>query len=161
MSIKDPTNANVTNTISNLTLDFRDVRHDAHLLNASSLPHVLNEAVKAVAVDVGEVLHGSAGGDGRAWYDAYRCALHRYMQPAPHEFTRHSIACVIAVSTTEPDDCLRTLAQLNQTQNAIQHGSTTAASDQSPHTCPPRWFSANTLKYYVLVHDVAAGNDQM
>lgn len=50
MPLKDVTNPTTTTIVSNLTLDFRDLQHDAHLVQAA-LNHALSSAVKHVPVD--------------------------------------------------------------------------------------------------------------
>ncbi len=55
---------------------------------------------------------------------------------------------VASSSEAEP---VEQFSKLSQEQHRIQHN-----SDYSY----PKWFIPNTLKYYVLLHDVSAGDEQ-
>lgn len=55
---------------------------------------------------------------------------------------------VASSSETEP---MEQFAKLSHEQHRIQHGNEYSY---------PKWFIPNTLKYYVLLHDVSAGDEQ-
>ncbi|KAK7889001.1 hypothetical protein WMY93_024561 [Mugilogobius chulae] len=70
------------------------------------------------------------------WFEAYREAFLQTMPSSDHEFLNHYLA-----SVPQP---------LSQEQHQVQH---------SGEYSSPKWFIPNTLKYYVLVHDVSQGDD--
>lgn len=57
---------------------------------------------------------------------------------------------MLVVSSSEPDPVEQFL-KLSQEQHRIQHSSEYSY---------PKWFIPNTLKYYVLLHDVSTGEEQ-
>lgn len=57
---------------------------------------------------------------------------------------------MLVVSSSEPEPVEQFL-KLSQEQHRIQHSS---------EYLYPKWFIPNTLKYYVLLHDVSAGEEQ-
>uniref|UniRef100_UPI00398E8401 trafficking protein particle complex subunit 8 isoform X4 n=1 Tax=Pristiophorus japonicus TaxID=55135 RepID=UPI00398E8401 len=84
------------------------------------------------------------------WFEAYRECFFQSMPPSDHEFLHHYLACMLVVSSRDPDPVEQFL-KLSQEQHRIQH-----SSDYSY----PKWFIPNTLKYYVLLHDVSEGEEQ-
>ncbi|XP_042232153.1 trafficking protein particle complex subunit 8-like isoform X3 [Homarus americanus] len=82
------------------------------------------------------------------WFEAWRDTFLHVQYPSDHEFTKHYIACIVAVASTSenPMDQLNRLSQ-------YQH--------QQLHQTParfPKWFSPNILKFYLLIHDITAGD---
>lgn len=82
------------------------------------------------------------------WFEAWRDTFLHVQYPSDHEFTKHYIACIVVVASTSenPMDQLNRLSQ-------YQH--------QQLHQTParfPKWFSPNILKFYLLIHDVTAGD---
>jgi len=57
---------------------------------------------------------------------------------------------MLVVSSSEPEPVEQFL-KLSQEQHRIQH---------SRAYSYPKWFIPNTLKYYVLLHDVSSGEEQ-
>lgn len=57
---------------------------------------------------------------------------------------------MLVVSSSEPEPVEQFL-KLSQEQHRIQHSS---------EYMYPKWFIPNTLKYYVLLHDVSTGEEQ-
>lgn len=57
---------------------------------------------------------------------------------------------MLVVSSSEPEPVEQFL-KLSQEQHRIQHSSEYSY---------PKWFIPNTLKYYVLLHDVSSGEEQ-
>lgn len=57
---------------------------------------------------------------------------------------------MLVVSSSEPEPVEQFL-KLSQEQHRIQHSS---------EYLYPKWFIPNTLKYYVLLHDVSTGEEQ-
>uniref|UniRef100_A0A8C5TAN6 Trafficking protein particle complex 8 n=1 Tax=Malurus cyaneus samueli TaxID=2593467 RepID=A0A8C5TAN6_9PASS len=85
-----------------------------------------------------------------AWFESYRECFLQSMPASDHEFLNHYVACMLVVSSSEPDPVEQFL-KLSQEQHRIQHSSEYSY---------PKWFIPNTLKYYVLLHDVSAGEEQ-
>lgn len=85
-----------------------------------------------------------------AWFDVYRDLSIRYGKLQEHEFLNHHIACMLVVSSLHPSP-LDEFVKLSQQQNLIQHNS----KDQCSSV---RWMTPNTLKCYILLHDVHQGN---
>uniref|UniRef100_A0A3P9HJ53 Trafficking protein particle complex 8 n=1 Tax=Oryzias latipes TaxID=8090 RepID=A0A3P9HJ53_ORYLA len=84
------------------------------------------------------------------WFEAYRENFLQSMPASEHEFLNHYLACLLVVSSTEAVPVEQFL-KLSQEQHRIQH------SGEYTH---PRWFIPNTLKYYVLLHDLSEGDEQ-
>ncbi|XP_031431148.1 trafficking protein particle complex subunit 8 isoform X2 [Clupea harengus] len=84
------------------------------------------------------------------WFEAYREIFLQSMPASEHEFLNHYLACMLVVSSTEGVP-LDQFLKLSQEQHKIQH------SGDYTH---PRWFIPNTLKYYVLLHDMSDGDEQ-
>ncbi|XP_053322339.1 trafficking protein particle complex subunit 8 isoform X2 [Spea bombifrons] len=85
-----------------------------------------------------------------AWFESYRETFFQCMPASDHEFLNHYLACMLVVSSHEPEPVEQFL-KLSQEQHRIQH-----SNDYSY----PKWFTPNTLKYYVLLHDVSGGDEQ-
>ncbi|CAN9500793.1 unnamed protein product [Ophioblennius macclurei] len=84
------------------------------------------------------------------WFEAYR---ENFLQSTPvsdHEFLNHHLACLLVASSSEavPVDQFQ---KLSQEQHRMQH---------SGEFTIPKWFIPNTLKYYVLLHDMSDGDEQ-
>ncbi|XP_039189439.1 trafficking protein particle complex subunit 8 isoform X2 [Crotalus tigris] len=84
------------------------------------------------------------------WFEAYRESFLQSMPASDHEFLNHYVACMLVVSSSEPEPVEQFL-KLSQEQHRIQH---------SNEYSYPKWFIPNTLKYYVLLHDVSIGEEQ-
>ncbi|NP_001085189.1 uncharacterized protein LOC432274 [Xenopus laevis] len=85
-----------------------------------------------------------------AWFESYRETFFQCMPASDHEFLNHYLACMLIVSSHEPEP-LEQFLKLSQEQHRIQH-----STDYSY----PKWFTPNTLKYYVLMHDVSTVDEQ-
>uniref|UniRef100_A0A672TA36 Trafficking protein particle complex subunit 8 n=1 Tax=Sinocyclocheilus grahami TaxID=75366 RepID=A0A672TA36_SINGR len=84
------------------------------------------------------------------WFETYRENFLQSMPASEHEFLNHYLACMLVVSSCEAVPTERFL-KLSQEQHRIQH------SGEYTH---PKWFIPNTLKYYVLLHDISEGDEQ-
>ncbi|XP_054646077.1 trafficking protein particle complex subunit 8 isoform X2 [Dunckerocampus dactyliophorus] len=84
------------------------------------------------------------------WFEAYRENFLQSMPASDHEFLNHYLACLLVVSSNEAVPVEQFL-KLSQEQHRIQH---------SGEYTKPKWFIPNTLKYYVLLHDVSEGDGQ-
>ncbi|XP_060722601.1 trafficking protein particle complex subunit 8 isoform X3 [Tachysurus vachellii] len=84
------------------------------------------------------------------WFEAYRESFLQSMPPSDHEFLNHYVACMLVVSSQEsvPTEQFQ---KLSQEQHRIQH---------SGDYTYPKWFIPNTLKYYVLLHDISDGDEK-
>ncbi|XP_062858255.1 trafficking protein particle complex subunit 8 isoform X2 [Trichomycterus rosablanca] len=84
------------------------------------------------------------------WFEAYRESFLQSMPALDHEFLNHYLACMLVVSSREaaPTD---QFAKLSQEQHRIQHNG---------EYNYPKWFIPNTLKYYVLLHDISEGDEK-
>ena len=58
---------------------------------------------------------------------------------------------MIVVSTRNPDP-MGAFVSINAKQTALQQSTT----NESPYV---KWFSSNTFKYYVLLHDASEGHE--
>lgn len=84
------------------------------------------------------------------WFEAYRENFLQSMPASDHEFLNHYLACLLVVSSTETVPVEQFL-KLSNEQHRIQH---------SGEYTNPKWFIPNTLKYYVLLHDMNEGDEQ-
>ncbi|XP_021120775.1 trafficking protein particle complex subunit 8 isoform X5 [Heterocephalus glaber] len=84
------------------------------------------------------------------WFESYRETFLQSMPASDHEFLNHYLACMLVASSSEAEP-MEQFSRLSQEQHRIQHN-----NDYSY----PKWFIPNTLKYYVLLHDVSAGDEQ-
>ncbi|XP_030627533.1 trafficking protein particle complex subunit 8 isoform X2 [Chanos chanos] len=84
------------------------------------------------------------------WFEAYRESFLQSMPASDHEFLNHYLACMLVVSSREAVP-VEQFSRLSQEQHRIQHS--------GEHTWP-KWFIPNTLKYYVLLHDISEGDEQ-
>ncbi|KAI5279130.1 Trafficking Protein Particle Complex Subunit 8 [Manis pentadactyla] len=84
------------------------------------------------------------------WFESYRETFLQSMPASDHEFLNHYLACMLVASSCEAEP-VEQFSKLSQEQHRIQHN-----SDYSY----PKWFIPNTLKYYVLLHDLSAGDEQ-
>uniref|UniRef100_G1LTS3 Trafficking protein particle complex subunit 8 n=1 Tax=Ailuropoda melanoleuca TaxID=9646 RepID=G1LTS3_AILME len=84
------------------------------------------------------------------WFESYRETFLQSMPASDHEFLNHYLACMLVASSSEAEP-VEQFSKLSQEQHRIQHNSDCSY---------PKWFIPNTLKYYVLLHDVSAGDEQ-
>uniref|UniRef100_G1PRH5 Trafficking protein particle complex subunit 8 n=1 Tax=Myotis lucifugus TaxID=59463 RepID=G1PRH5_MYOLU len=85
------------------------------------------------------------------WFESYRETFLQSMPASDHEFLNHYLACSMLVASSSEAEPMEQFGKLSQEQHRIQHN-----NDYSY----PKWFIPNTLKYYVLLHDVSAGDEQ-
>ncbi|KAK8399491.1 hypothetical protein O3P69_003521 [Scylla paramamosain] len=82
------------------------------------------------------------------WFETWRDTFLHVQYPSDHEFTKHYIACIVVVASTSDNP----MDQLNRLSQYLH---------QQLHQTParfPKWFSPNILKFFVLLHDVSAGD---
>lgn len=82
------------------------------------------------------------------WFEAFRDCFFQLVKPSDHEFIRHFLACLIVVSSQNPDpmNAFATMSSQQIEQQSEQHG----------HF---RWFTSTVFKYHLLLHDVSAGEE--
>ncbi|XP_063990876.1 trafficking protein particle complex subunit 8 [Diachasmimorpha longicaudata] len=78
------------------------------------------------------------------WYESWRDMFLAVQFPSDHEFTKHYLACLLVISTSDENP----LEKLQQMASQLH---------QSPPGKLPKWFNNNALRYYILLHD--ASND--
>lgn len=82
------------------------------------------------------------------WFESWRDTFLKVQYPSDHEFTKHFLACMLVASSTD-NNPTETLNQLNQSLNQLS----------TPGKLP-KWFNANILKFFVILHDNVDGNIQ-
>lgn len=83
------------------------------------------------------------------WFEAWRDTFLQVQFPSDHEYTKHFLACILAVSSTDADP-VESMIHLAQTLNQMQNQASAKM---------PKWFTSNVLRYYVMVHDIADSNE--
>lgn len=147
---KDPQGTLIT--IKNLKITFSEVH--AKPLQPVLARKFLNSAVTDAPEPRSQTLHI---GDytleippSTPWFESWRDTFLQVMQfPSDHEYTKHFLACILAVSSLDTDP-VETMIHLAQTLNQLQNASSTKM---------PKWFSSNILRYYVIVHDNTDGSE--
>ncbi|XP_020281979.1 trafficking protein particle complex subunit 8 isoform X2 [Pseudomyrmex gracilis] len=137
---KDPQGSTVT--VRNLRLAIQDI--NARPPEPSHAKKMLSEAVSSGLCErTTAVRIGTTDLDipiSVPWFEAWRETFLSVQFPSDHEFTKHLLACMIVVSTSEDNPLERI-----QTMGAQLH--------QSVPGKLPKWFNNNALRYYILVHD--------
>ncbi|XP_068175680.1 trafficking protein particle complex subunit 8 isoform X2 [Antennarius striatus] len=156
--IRDPNNQ--VQVVKNLRICINNVvtslsTPPAALSSAKS--RLLNEVVLSCQPQEGAVTNMIIAGNYELnfsattpWFETYRENFLQSMPPSDHEFLNHYLACLLVVSSTEAVPVEQFL-KLSQEQHRIQH---------SGDYTNPKWFIPNTLKYYVLLHDMSEGDEQ-
>ncbi|PAV76731.1 hypothetical protein WR25_21053 [Diploscapter pachys] len=144
IQLRDPTSPQPTQTT--VSLDFRDLRKEGHLLSLSVLPHVLHESLaSSSSLDVG--------------VQRFLSCVQRWAEPVEQETLRHFIACVFIVSPHD-ENPMSELSKLVQTQHTMQHSS--MERGVTPAFCAsPRWMTPNTMKHYILLCDTTADDPNL
>ncbi|XP_072246347.1 trafficking protein particle complex subunit 8 isoform X2 [Leuresthes tenuis] len=156
--IRDPNNQ--LQTVKNLRVCVNNVVTSSSTTSATLSPsqnRLLNEVVLSCQPQEGAVASVVKAGDYNLnlsvttpWFEAYRENFLQSMPASDHEFLNHYLACLLVVSSTEAVPVEQFL-KLSQEQHRIQH---------SGEYTNPKWFIPNTLKYYVLLHDMSEGDEQ-
>ncbi|KAM3619618.1 uncharacterized protein V6R79_010941 [Siganus canaliculatus] len=156
--IRDPNNQ--LQVVKNLRICINNVVTSLSAASAALSPaqcRLLNEVVLSCQPQEGAVTSMIAAGDydlsvsaTTPWFEAYRESFLQSMPASEHEFLNHYLACLLVVSSTEAVPAEQFL-KLSQEQHRIQHGG---------EYTNPKWFIPNTLKYYVLLHDMSEGDEQ-
>nr|XP_019936666.1 PREDICTED: trafficking protein particle complex subunit 8 isoform X2 [Paralichthys olivaceus] len=156
--IRDPNNQ--VQVVKNLRICVNNVVTSPNTASAALSPtqhRLLNEVVLACQPQEGAVTNAITAGDydlnfsaTTPWFETYRENFLQSMPASDHEFLNHYLACLLVVSSTEAVPVEQFL-KLSQEQHRIQH---------SGEYANPKWFIPNTLKYYVLLHDMSEGDEQ-
>ncbi|XP_074843340.1 trafficking protein particle complex subunit 8 isoform X5 [Carettochelys insculpta] len=151
--MRDPNNQ--LHVIKNLKIAVNNII--THPPQQGAIRKLLNDVVSVSQPAEGLVANVITAGDydlnisaTTPWFESYRESFLQSMPASDHEFLNHYVACMLVVSSGEPEPVEQFL-KLSQEQHRIQHSSEYAY---------PKWFIPNTLKYYVLLHDVSAGEEQ-
>ncbi|CAJ0594265.1 unnamed protein product [Cylicocyclus nassatus] len=143
IAIRDPSTSQHVN--ARITLDFRDLNKEGHLLTLSVLPHVLYELLQRKP-QLADALESFSSG------------LKRWAEPIEQETFRTYLACVFVVAGCE-ENPLSELSKLVQIQHTQQHSTADSKVLTPSHCAPPKWTSPNTLKHYFLLHDVGVDDE--
>lgn len=149
--IHDPVNPNIVISVRNWKMRVIDIQASLPppVLVNRVLTEVVNKSVHTVdlnsRVSVEKQINAST-----PWYEAYRDCFFQLIQPMNHEFLRDYLACILVVSTKHPDP-MNAFAALSTKQNNIQH--------RTEKSKGYNWFSVNTFKYYLLLHDISDGEE--
>ncbi|XP_075776887.1 trafficking protein particle complex subunit 8 isoform X7 [Pelodiscus sinensis] len=151
--MRDPNNQ--LHVIKNLKIAVNNII--THPPQPGAIRKLLNDVVSVSQPAEGLVANVITAGDydlnisaTTPWFESYRESFLQSMPASDHEFLNHYVACMLVVSSGETEPVEQFL-KLSQEQHRIQHSSEYAY---------PKWFTPNTLKYYVLLHDVSAGEEQ-
>uniref|UniRef100_A0A3B4XN31 Trafficking protein particle complex subunit 8 n=1 Tax=Seriola lalandi dorsalis TaxID=1841481 RepID=A0A3B4XN31_SERLL len=156
--IRDPNNQ--VQVVKNLRICVNNVVTSPNATSAALSPaqrRLLNEVVLSCQPQEGAATSVITAGDydlnfsaTTPWFETYRENFLQTMPASDHEFLNHYLACLLVVSSTEAVPVEQFL-KLSQEQHRIQH---------SGEYTNPKWFIPNTLKYYVLLHDMSEGDEQ-
>ncbi|KAM7012962.1 LOW QUALITY PROTEIN: trafficking protein particle complex subunit 8 [Tautogolabrus adspersus] len=156
--IRDPNNQ--MQVVKNLRICVNNVATSLNTASSALSPaqrRMLNEVVLSCQPQEGAVSNVITAGDYNLnfsattpWFETYRENFLQSMPASEHEFLNHYLACLLVVSSTESGPVEQFL-KLSQEQHRIQH---------SGEYTNPKWFIPNTLKYYVLLHDMNEGDEQ-
>ncbi|XP_071342862.1 trafficking protein particle complex subunit 8 isoform X2 [Trachinotus anak] len=156
--IRDPNNQ--VQVVKNLRISVNNMVTSPNATSSALSPaqhRLLNEVVLSCQPQEGTVTNVITAGDydlnfsaTTPWFEAYRENFLQTMPASDHEFLNHYLACLLVVSSTEAVPVEQFL-KLSQEQHRIQH---------SGEYTNPKWFIPNTLKYYVLLHDMSEGDEQ-
>lgn len=148
---RDP-NGFVT-TVHNLKISFLDVssRPPQPTLARKYLNSAVTDASepRTQSIQIGE--YNLETPVNTPWFEAWRETFLQVQYPSDHEYTKHFLACILAVSSLDTDP-IETLIALAQSLNQMQV--------VSPNKLP-KWFNSNILRYYLLVHDSYDGKERM
>ncbi|KAM9307992.1 trafficking protein particle complex subunit 8 [Gastrophryne carolinensis] len=151
--MRDPNNQ--PHVIKNLKIAISNIVTQPPL--QAGIRRLLNDVVSSSQPAEGLVPNVITAGDydlnisaSTPWFESYRESFFQCMPASDHEFLNHYLACMLVVSSHEPEPVEQFL-KLSQEQHRIQH-----STDYSY----PKWFTPNTLKYYVLLHDVSSSDEK-
>uniref|UniRef100_UPI0037E7F677 trafficking protein particle complex subunit 8 isoform X2 n=1 Tax=Semicossyphus pulcher TaxID=241346 RepID=UPI0037E7F677 len=156
--IRDPNNQ--TQVVKNLRICVNNVATSLNTASTALSPaqrRMLNQVVLSCQPQEGASTNVITAGDydlnfsaTTPWFETYRENFLQSMPASDHEFLNHYLACLLVVSSTEAVPVEQFL-KLSQEQHRVQH---------SGEYTNPKWFIPNTLKYYVLLHDMSEGDEQ-
>lgn len=145
--IKDPQGTVVT--VRHLQISIKDVNYSPPEPNLAR--KLLNESVNSNYNERTTLVHtGSMDLDvpvSVPWFEAWRDTFFNVQFPADHEFTKHFLACMIVVSTSD-DNPLEKIQQMAAQLSLSVPGKL------------PKWFNNNALRYYILIHDTLQDDEK-
>ncbi|XP_064466657.1 trafficking protein particle complex subunit 8-like isoform X2 [Ornithodoros turicata] len=153
VTVKPPTGTQAP-VAAKLRLAIRDLHNPVPHLAASK--KLLNDSVANVQPDLDNRssltsikvgCYSLQVSSSTPWFNSYRDVFFQVMPPLEHDFTRHFLACIFVVASSQPSP-QEEIQRLAQSQHHCQ-------LNGSHHS---RWFFPHVLKYYVLLHDVAQGD---
>jgi len=150
--IRDPVNPNLVVPIKNLKINVRNLETPSP--PSQLVSRILSEVVAKSVTNVDLKTHQSLEMLQNAitpWFEAYRSCFFQLLKPLEHEFIRHILACMIVVSTQNPDP-MGAFVAINAKQAKMQQ----TADNENAYV---KWFSPHTFKYYVLLHDASEGHE--
>lgn len=106
-----------------------------------------NDNIPTVTIDSGD--YSLSVNRTCPWMEIYRQFVFRSGPPQNHEYVGHLVACMLVISSSHPSP-MQQFSDISQQQNRIQHG------DSGMNAF--KWMTPNTMKYYVLLHDVNQGD---
>ncbi|KAG5890112.1 hypothetical protein JTB14_005243 [Gonioctena quinquepunctata] len=145
---KEPTG--ITKTVRNLKITFMDISWRPpqtplarKLLNSSvsNAPESRNKSLSVGKYNL-DITSNTP------WFESWRDTFLRVQYPSDHEFTKHFMACLLVVSSTD-NSPTETFEKLSQSLNQVH--------SREPGKLP-KWFNSSILKYYVIVHDNVDGD---
>ncbi|CAG9855344.1 unnamed protein product [Phyllotreta striolata] len=140
----------LTNTIRNLKLTFLDIswRPPETAVARKLLNYSVTNAPesKPKLFTIGN--HQLDIPTNTPWFESWRETFLKVQYPSDHEFTKHFLACIMVVSSSDinPEG---TFEKLSQSLNYVQN--------REPGKLP-KWFNSNILRYYVVLHDNVDGD---
>lgn len=82
------------------------------------------------------------------WFDEWREIFFMVQFPSDHEFTRHLVACLIVIASTD----LNPVEQAHHLTNKIKMMQSVTPAKL------PKWISEDVLNCYVMLHDCSSGD---
>ncbi|XP_045481562.1 trafficking protein particle complex subunit 8 [Harmonia axyridis] len=140
----------VMSTVKNLKLSFLDVNHrpPQTMLARKHLNLAVSEACQPKTELLPTGNYNLEIPVSTPWFEEWRETFLQVQYPSDHEYTKHFLACILVVSSTDTNPA-ESMIQLAQNLNQM-YSSTPGKL--------PKWFSSNILKFYVIIHDVVDGN---
>lgn len=82
------------------------------------------------------------------WFESWRDTFLQVQFPSDHEFTKHYLSCMFVISSTDKDP-IQVIVQLMQSVMQVHNINPTKM---------PKWFSKDTLFYYIMLHENLNGD---
>lgn len=151
VTYKDPNG--LTNTVRNLKLTFLDITWRPP--ETAVARKLLNYSVTNAAETKTKLFTSGSRTleipSNTPWFETWRDTFLQVQYPSDHEFTKHFLACIIVVSSTDnnPEETFEKLGQSFNQPQIREPGKL------------PKWFNPNVLKYFVVLHDITDGDSNV